>query len=501
MKKMFQQKELSMLLMLLISVSSVCASMNVGTNFWNIGWHKKTDCFKDGWDNVNPNDTNPWNPQFLKEIEPYCCFRFMDWGGTNGSTQTKWSDRTPKSSQRQRPVSYEWMIDLCNKVKKDMWVCIPHLVVSRTGVEGGSNHYVRKLAVLVKTGIDMGSVDLNAAAFANLSSMTRQQLIDAGGTATCDSLDERLRFYVEYSNETWNGSFAQSRYCSVEGSAVGLHPIPSGKTAEENWTAGFKFHSWAAIRIFREAEKVFGADNPRVVKVDAQQNSGSWQTSRHIEVYESTEFNPNQIYPTAFSVAPYFGNGKDGSSATIVQELRDDIAARAAKVSEIKTRVDQATIDHGRDYYLVAYEGGPHVVTNADAINTSPAIYNLVTEYLDTMSRYFRIFSYYCHVGGCGERNCWGAIQYTGQPIEDAHKYRALVDWIRDNGQITALRICPEAIMPFSRQATSTKILHIAPSVYAPAIQEAQYNALGRRLTGLSNNMQILINAGTPEFK
>ena len=36
--------------------------MDLGTNFWNLGWHKAGDCFKDV-KNVSGDD--PWNPQFL----------------------------------------------------------------------------------------------------------------------------------------------------------------------------------------------------------------------------------------------------------------------------------------------------------------------------------------------------------------------------------------------------------------------------------------------------
>ncbi len=58
-------------------------------------------------------------------------------------------------------MAYEWMIDLCNRTQRDMWVCVPHFA---------DEHYMYQLACLIR-----------------------------------DSLDPSLRCYAEWSNETWNG--------------------------------------------------------------------------------------------------------------------------------------------------------------------------------------------------------------------------------------------------------------------------------------------------------
>src|SRR5690242_21339261 len=84
-------------------------TMELGNNFWNIGWHKPNDCFND-WRDVRGED--PWNPQFLKEISIYRVLRFMDWDLTNNSTRRSWDQRNAKDNPKQNPVAYEWMIDL-----------------------------------------------------------------------------------------------------------------------------------------------------------------------------------------------------------------------------------------------------------------------------------------------------------------------------------------------------------------------------------------------------
>jgi hypothetical protein len=106
-------------------LSLPAAAMELGGNFWNLGWHKSSDCFQDF---KNVADDSPWNPQFLKEIALYRSLRFMDWDNTNGSEREHWSQRPQKSAAKQNPIAYEWMIDLCNRNHADLWVTSNTLV-------------------------------------------------------------------------------------------------------------------------------------------------------------------------------------------------------------------------------------------------------------------------------------------------------------------------------------------------------------------------------------
>jgi hypothetical protein len=386
-------------------------AMDLGTNFWNPGWHKPDDCFQDVG-NVTGDD--PWNPRFLEEIAIFRSFRFMDWDHTNGSKRASWTERPRKDAPKQNPVAYEWMIDLCNRMNADLWVTVPHRTVSRhTG--NRPCDYALRLCILVKTGVDMGDVSL-VPLESKLGGATVQDLVKIGGRKTGVPLKPNLRFYIEYSNETWNGVFKQSHYCCDEGSAIGLDP-------RNKWTAGFRYHAWAAIRLFHAADLVFGAGSKRVVRVLATHSANPWIAGQHLKVIGDPARNPWGVKADAIATAPYFGHMIHGDSPDAVARLREAIRKSAEQSARHRKLADEAGL------MLIAYEGGQHITKKAKTINTNPAMYDLYAEYLRAMSTSFFHFSHYCHVGRAGDGGAWGALEHTGQPPDRAPKYRALVAW------------------------------------------------------------------------
>lgn len=386
------------------------AGMELGANFWNPGWHRPTDCFRDV---AAVAGEDPWNPQFLRETALYRSFRFMDWDHTNNSKRERWSERPPRSSPRQNPVAYEWMVDLCNRQNADLWLTLPHRSVSRaTGTAPAD--YALRLCLLIKTGVDVGELAL-APFQGRFDQVTRAELVAAGGVATGAPLRPDRRLYLEYSNETWNGGFQQAHYCCDEGLPLGLDT--------NRWTAGFRFHAWAAIRVFRAADLVFGTHSPRVVKVLATQSANSWIAGQHLQVLADPALNPWGVRATAIATAPYFGHGVDGEAPDAVTALRAAIQKSGAESAKHRQIAAAAGLQ------LIAYEGGQHVTKNAQTVNRQPVMADLYREYLDEMSRHFVHFSHYAHVGAAGKGGAWGAIEFTGQPLEAAPKYRALVAW------------------------------------------------------------------------
>ena len=398
------------------SVALAGEPMRLGTNFWNLGWHKPGDCFNDVKD-VRGED--PWNPQFLKEIRIFKVLRFMDWDNTNNSQREGWTERKRKEDPRQNPVAYEWMIDLCNRNDADLWVTVPHRTVTRASGDRASDYAVR-LCVLVKTGVDMGEVDL-APMHDRLHQMSAAELVAAGGVKRCEPLEQGLKLYVEYSNETWNGSFKQSHFCCDEGVALGLD--------ENRWTAGFRYHAWAAIRVFRAADVVFGEGSERVVRVLATQSANSWIAGQHLQVMKDAKHNLWRVKADAMAIAPYFGHGVDGAAADAVEQMRKGIAKSVADCEKHLKIAEAAGVR------LIAYEGGQHVTKNAAELNRSPAMHGLYEEYLRAMSPFFDVFCHYAHVGQAGKGGAWGAIEYTGQAVGEAHKYRAMVEWAGRRGE------------------------------------------------------------------
>lgn len=398
------------------------AAMDLGTNFWNLKWHAKDDCFRDVGA-VAGDD--PWNPQFLQDIQPFQSLRFMDWGAVNNSQRSQWSERIKKDNPVQTTVAYEWMIDLCNRSRADLWLCLPHLSVDRTLGDRPAD-YALRLALLVKTGVDMGGVDL-VPLLDRLAVLTADDLVRAGGIRTSAPLNPGLRVYFEYSNETWNGMFKQARYACAEGSALGLNPDPKPNEKGEDWTAGYRFHAWAALRVFRAVDLVFGSESPRVVKVLATHTASTFVTRQHLEVMASRTWNPWGVKATAIASAPYFGHKVDGADAAAVAQLREAIDRSSRQSAE------QAELARGAGLRLIAYEGGQHVGRNADVINRDTAMFELYGAYLAEMAKYFDHFSHYCHVGQAGPKGAWGALERTGQPLAEAHKHRALVGWAQEH--------------------------------------------------------------------
>jgi hypothetical protein len=404
----------------LFALAGSVSAMDLGTNFWNLKWHSKDDCFRDvravSGDEV-------WNPRFLAELKPFQSLRFMDWDATNKSPRKLWSERTPKDSADQTVVAYEWMIDLCNRADADMWVCLPHQTIDHTQGDRPSD-YALRLAILIKHGVDMGETPLEPL-LDRLAKMSAEQLIAAGGKRTSPGLRPGLRVYFEYSNETWNGMFSQTHYALKEGTTLQLNPNPKPNEKGEDWSNCFRFHAWAAIRVFRAADLVFGAADPRVEKVLATHIGNAGATRQHLEVMADPKHNPWGVKATAISPAPYFGHRVDGASPTAVEELRADIKKVGERSANLKKIADGAGLK------LVAYEGGQHVGKNADVINRQPVMAELYAEYLAEMAKYYDHFSHYCHVGKAGARGAWGALEKTGQPLDEAHKYRALVEFDR----------------------------------------------------------------------
>lgn len=105
----------------------------------------------------------------------------MDWIKTNSVEKEwargddyhrDWASRTQRDDPIQRPVAYEWMIDLCNRTRCHLWITVPHVV---------DDDYVASLARLIRT-----------------------------------RLSPDLQCYVEWSNETWNGMFSQAHTPQVQ---------------------------------------------------------------------------------------------------------------------------------------------------------------------------------------------------------------------------------------------------------------------------------------------
>lgn len=364
--------------------------MFISANFWRIDWGSNgwREYFKDGLDwNTT---TDPWNPTFISDLQNigYKAIRFMDWGPTNGSTLVNWSDRIPKTANHYTTngVAYEWMIDLCNKVGADMWICVPHQATPS---------FTNSLATLIK-----------------------------------NNLNSNRKVYVEWSNEVWNYSFEQNTWIRNAGRVAGL---PENLTTSDGRTVycdGDKIwnnYVYYSCRALNEFNNVFGVNSPRVVKVLGGQlgyepwggNITAPQADFHLAATRNSTINPWNVKIDAYAVAPYWWG--------------DSVSAMRSSLTTLEKWLgyhrNSLTAD-GRGIQLMAYEGGSDGSVSA---NEDPGQYQLNIDALDVMKKYIQgSFNYYTHLGA-DATHYWGLKKYTGQPESEAHKWRGVKQWIANN--------------------------------------------------------------------
>jgi hypothetical protein len=343
-----------------------------------------------GTSNLNNYEAQPFNPVFLEDHRPFTVFRFMDWGATNNSNVTTWNQRmTPSTFFAARTAlggcgaAYEYMVDLCNLLRRDLWVCVPHRADA---------NYRTQLAQLIHGRLDTGR-----------------------------------KVYVEYSNETWNGLFQQTGYCSSQADALGL-----GTGSLPSWTKSGVYQVYAAVRIWSAFETAFGGSS-RLVKVLSGWHINTDFTDAMLWALGNSTVNPNDVSASACATAPYMPySGEIGS--TIPMDVIYNYMY-STKLPEIGQHARaQRTRISGAGLTFLTYEAGQHVLGNEAKqreFNNDPRMYALYRAYLDTLGNNgVAMMNQFVAVSGWGFYGCWGAKEYAGQPMAQAHKYRALYDYL-----------------------------------------------------------------------
>ncbi len=349
-----------------------------------------------GTSTVDDFETQPFNPVFLEDHRPFTLFRFMDWGQTNNSDVVSWDQRMlPTTCYAAREalgsagMAYEDMIDLCNILRRDMWVCVPHKADA---------DYHRNLAQLIR-----------------------------------DRLDPERTVYVEYSNETWNGLFDQNGYCNWQADELGL-----GTGSYPSWTKNGVYHVYAAVRIFKVFEEELGAQADRLVKVISGWHVNTDLTGAMLWALGDNTVNPDGVTVDAYATAPYMPYAGDISGTIPLDVIYNYMYD--TKLPEIGQNArDQHALISGAGLDYLTYEAGQHVLGNEDkqiAWNNDPRMYDLYLAYLDTLENNgISLMNQFVAVSQWSVHGCWGAKRYAGQPMSEAHKYRALYDYLVSDGQ------------------------------------------------------------------
>lgn len=351
---------------------------------------------------LETHEADPFHPLYLERLRPFTNLRFMDWAETNSSPLRTWDERTTPASNTQaraNGVALEYMAMLANRLGADLWICIPH---------AADDNYIREAARLLRR-----------------------------------EVDPKLRLYIEYSNETWNtaGPFRQTAYVQDQGEALGL--------ARDRWTAGQRFVVRRSLDIWRLFEEEFGG-RERLTFVMATQAANMSLTRLRAEALNDPAINPQRLMPDVLAIAPYFG--KTYSPADVaeqghptIDEIVDVVSPRLIAWARGAVR-EQKALANAQGWSLVCYEGGQHFVGIAGGenderlndiligANRDARMHTRYIEYLDMLQEEgVELFSNFSFVGAPSKWGSWGVLERQDQPVEQAPKYRALLDWIAAN--------------------------------------------------------------------
>lgn len=404
------KKSIAISLLFIFTINPMLwAAMPIGTNFWRIDWGGWEDYFKPSlnWSTVS----DPWATQFKTDVGIYNTLRFMDWGPTNGSTLVNWANRIQKTDNHYtgntvnlklgsagtlttgKGVAYEWMIDLCNRTGKNMWICIPHQA---------SLDFTTQLATLIK-----------------------------------NRLNSNLKVYVEYSNECWNTKFYQTQWLYDESQRLGFANRAVTYQGNIAYPSPIrKAYVFYAMKHFQRFENVWGVNNSRVVKVIAGQlkfqNSDNFRAiwgDEHVMVtYDMALLNDSYFNP---------GNVRVNSYAMSIYWHGDNTTQMIANLNDvILPQLDDARRSlEGTGVTLIGYEGGQdggNQVANAQNI----AIKNVYNQCLTSINNKLQgLFCHYTHVGW-GQNNAWGAKRTTATTLtNEKYKYDAIKAWKQANAR------------------------------------------------------------------
>jgi len=489
--------------------------MEVGTNFNFLGKNANNANSVFAFNNDplqavanNRVSGNPWNATFLQDINLYNSYRFLNWTATNNNDrETNWQDRTllTESKQnetfriagKQSPLAWEWIIDLMKNTtgQKDMWINIPHQTV---GVNSSGNlvqnEYAHKLAILLKHGVDMKSVNLKSALnisdYCELANLSTQQFKNAAGanSNTTAPLNSNVKIYVEYSNEVWNRGFTQTTYAQNEGFnkmfnkfKLNLIEDNSGPQTHRKEVAMQKFSAFGHINTWQAFHDVFGYNSDRIIKAMGHQATESgYYLGRKAEVFNDASLNPKGLMPDYIAIAPYFGQVQlpffneqgqfqfmgnkslDGSDSRIwenrvgaqVKTIKNSIAELTVAVDKLIT----AGQSHFSGVEFIAYEGGQHITNNCQTANNDGRMQGAYTDYLSVLSSRLELFMNFTHAGifTADGHSCWGTVTSNGNL--NTPKRRAIQAFINGlpsnkskNLENTTIQVYPN---PFSNNLT-----------------------------------------------
>ncbi|MDQ8184648.1 fibronectin type III domain-containing protein [Pelagicoccus sp. SDUM812002] len=381
--------------------------------------------------------------EFINALSPFAALRFMDIQHTNNSNPfqgdpyprnvTLWQDRITKESPsqilenrglKQPVVAWEYDIEIANAAGADLWLNIPvHAELD----------YVKKLAILVAYGVDVGDADVSG---------PFDEAILAQGVQTTDPLDPSLNVYLEHSNEVWNFGFSQYVYNKLAAVEAADNGFDWGTTDEEHMARRRHIkRAYEFGQIFSEVmSEKYGTDVllSKVRPVHAHWAAAigfdlqnQWQSA--VDWMETT-YGPVSDYFYGFAIAPYMNDNAASDTATPEELLAALVASSDSQAAGGRsTFIDKSVNDWG--VAPMVYEGGPDTgggsttnVQNRILMNRLPGMKDAVKR--DMIDNWFELggkeFAYFVIAGGASRHGSWGATEDVADLT--APKYQALLE-------------------------------------------------------------------------
>jgi hypothetical protein len=321
---------------------------------------------------------------FVDGLRPYRAIRYLDWQAANNNVAGDWEKRTLPTAIIQggeQGVAVEHLVALANLAGVDPWFVMPW--------------------------------NADATYVANFAQYVHDHLAP-GRTA-----------YVENGNEIWNLDFAAAKQALAEGERARLGANPD--------EARMRRYAQKSVAAFKIWERIF-ADNPkRIVRVLSGQNA--WPELLQIAL----NYKDTSAHIDALATAPYFGQAllKDPPTATTdLAPLFVKLDASIHESLDAALRTKEMADSRGLRY--LGYEGGQHVTysgpdrTLITRLNRDPRMGESYRKYLAAWDRQFGdVLMLLASAGPPGANAAFGMVEYSGQPIDQTPKRKAVLEAIR----------------------------------------------------------------------
>jgi hypothetical protein len=369
-------------------------------------------------------ETQPFHPKFLEGIRPFGAIRHFGNQKTNGNPQVHWSDRTKVTDAFQDSdagIAVEYMVQLSNVTSTDAWFCIP---------PRADDDYIRNFARTVFS-----------------------------------LLNADRKVYVEYGNEIWNEAppYGQDgAWMATQAKKMKIPASPGDDGTDMTLRLRYQvYRSRQIFEIFQQEMKAAHIDARRLVRVLSSQAS-FFDRIRFTLDYKFPDGTFGYQHADALAVAPYFAGlwtDKESELAENTWSIDRVLDYAECSVSDpdhppakcdgipyeavAKNMRGDSELARARGLRLLGYEGGQHMVAwnghpdyveKLATVNRSPRMNAIYTSYLNAWKQSGgELLFLLGYVQGYSKHGYWGMLERQAQPLTEAPKFSAAVQFIARN--------------------------------------------------------------------